>query len=239
MNDFIRLEINGHEISKTDNAKFLGLHFDSTMKWDYHISRKCNQISKTLAVMTKLKNYLPNWTLLTLYNSLILPHMTYGIVAWGNANASLLKRMTILQKRAIRTISGSKYNSHTNPLFKNLKLLTLEDLFQLECCKIYAKYCLGNLPQYISHQLDANVNSHPYPTRSNLDALPPLIRTKKEEQLIAYKVAKAWNSLPLNIKKFKDNPSTLHTFNRTVKFYKLECYQTECTLNNCFICNNI
>ena len=117
--------------------------------------------------------------------------------------------------------------------------LEINSSFQLECCKIYAKYCLGNLPQYISLQLDANVNSHPYPTRSNLDALPPLIRTKKEEQLIAYKVAKAWNSLPLNIKKFKDNPSTLHTFNRTVKFYKLECYQTECTLNNCFICNNI
>ena len=114
MNDSLRLEINGHKISKVDNAKFLGLYFDSKMKWDYHISKKCNQISKTLTVMTKLKNYLPKWTLVTLYNSLILPHMTYGIVAWRNANASLIKRMTILQKRAIRTISGSKYNSHTN-----------------------------------------------------------------------------------------------------------------------------
>ncbi len=45
-----------------------------------------------------------------MYNSLILPHINYGLVAEGYSS----DRITTLQKNAIRTISLSKYNSHIN-----------------------------------------------------------------------------------------------------------------------------
>ena len=35
------------------------------------------------------------------------------------------------QKKAIRVVSLSDYLSHTDPIFKELKLLTLEDMFTL------------------------------------------------------------------------------------------------------------
>ena len=219
------LVINGRNIAHVDNVKFLGIHIDEKMKWDTHISKKCSQISKTLSVITRLKNFLPRWTLCTLYNSLILPHLTYGIVAWGNANAYLLKRMSVLQKRAIRVISGSSYNSHTPPIFKKLNLMTLYDLFQLECCKIYAKFCIKALPQYITYQINTTVSDHNYPTRNNLDALLPLVNTKIEEQLIQFKVVKAWNSLPNSIKVFKDKPTSIKTFCKSFKASKLEKYK--------------
>ena len=44
----------------------------------------------------------------TLYNTLILPHLYYGILLWGHDNT----RFHMLQKRAIRTITISKYNAH-------------------------------------------------------------------------------------------------------------------------------
>ena len=43
----------------------------------------------------------------------------------------LLGRLFTLQKKAIRVVSHSDYLSHTDPIFKELKLLTLEDMFTL------------------------------------------------------------------------------------------------------------
>ena len=137
----ITLEINGKAINGTNFVKFLGVYIDEKMKWNEHISRKCSQISKAIGIMSKLKNMLPKQTLLTLYKSLVLPHMTYGVVAWGDADASLIKRITLLQKRAMRIINGLKYNSHTDPVFKSHKLIKFQHLYELECCKLYLKFC--------------------------------------------------------------------------------------------------
>ena len=70
-------------------------------------------------MMCRLKNYLANDILRILYDSLILPHLQYSILSWGFKRGRLEK----LEKRTIRIISNTKYNSHTDPLFKKLNLL--------------------------------------------------------------------------------------------------------------------
>ena len=37
-----------------------------------------------------------------------------------------------LQKRAIRIITDSKYNSHTEPLLKSLNILKINDIFTIQ-----------------------------------------------------------------------------------------------------------
>ena len=44
-----------------------------------------------------------------------------------------------LQKRVMRIITCSKYNTHSEPLFKELKLLKLEDIRKLQELKLYYK----------------------------------------------------------------------------------------------------
>ena len=73
--------------------------------------------------MKQLKHFLPANIMKTLYNSLILPHISYGIILWGKE----LKRINKLQKWAIRTIDVAKYNAHTEPIFKRLHLLKAQD----------------------------------------------------------------------------------------------------------------
>ena len=69
------------------------------------------------------------YTLKTLYDSFILPHLNYAILTWGFSCSRIFK----LQKKSIRIISLSKYNSHTEPLFKTNNILKVEDIFQLNC----------------------------------------------------------------------------------------------------------
>ena len=54
----------------------------------------------------------------------------------------------IIQKRAIRIIAASKYNAHTEPLFKQLNLLKACDICKLQELKFYHKLINRQLPKY-------------------------------------------------------------------------------------------
>ena len=91
-----------------------------------------------------LMSFLPSGVLQTIYNTLILPHMIYGILAWGRDTKVIHK----IQKRAIRIIAASKYNAHTEPLFKQLNLLKACDICKLQELKFYHKLINRQLPKY-------------------------------------------------------------------------------------------
>ena len=46
-------------------------------------------------------------------------YIDYGILLWGSAAQTALKPIDVLQKKALRIITNSAYNAHTDPLFKN------------------------------------------------------------------------------------------------------------------------
>lgn len=115
------IQINGISITRVKTTKFLGVHMDETLSWKDHINKKANQIARVNSMLCKLKHILPDYTLKTIYQSLIKPHIQYGITAWGNVNNPELKRMKILQKKAVRQISKCNYISHTSPIFKKIK----------------------------------------------------------------------------------------------------------------------
>ena len=73
--------------------------------------------------MKQSKVFLPKESLTTLYSSLINSHIVYGILAWGNAKPDILNKANLLQKSVLRAIHNKKYNSHTDPLFKQSVIL--------------------------------------------------------------------------------------------------------------------
>ena len=119
----INIKINSTIIEQVEAYKFLGVYVDDRLNWKTHLSEKAKQISRTVGVMNKLKFVIPQSTLRIIYISLVESQFMYGISVWGKSDMSNYDRLNILQKRAIRIISRSKYNSHTEPLFKALCLL--------------------------------------------------------------------------------------------------------------------
>ena len=109
-----------------------------------------NKISRTIGILRRLKNILPTPVLLTLYNTLILPHFHYGLLNWGFS----MGRLQLLQKRSVRVISSSKYNAHTDPLFKKLRLIKLADLFTLNVLKMYYKFKHACLPSHVENMFE-------------------------------------------------------------------------------------
>ena len=92
----------------------------------------------------QIKRFLPVHILRTLYFSTVQSRMTYCILTWGFDYYRIEK----LQKRFVRIISSSKYNAHSEPLFKALDILKIEHLFSQSCLKFVYKFKKSQLPKY-------------------------------------------------------------------------------------------
>ena len=97
-------------MTQTTSCKFLGITIDESLSWNKHIFNINSKLSRALFVIKQVKFDLPKESLHNLYYSLLHPHYTYGIIAWGNAKAtcSLLRKTQILQKLYLRTIRNKK-----------------------------------------------------------------------------------------------------------------------------------
>jgi len=230
------VKINGKTVKQTDKVKFLGVEIQSNLSWDAHCQTKANRMSQSLAILSKLKNQLPSSALELIYHSLIESHLNYGIVAWGNTTKQSLKRLQIIQKRAIRTVCKQKYNSHTDPLFRQLKILKVDDIFKVSCCKLYWKKINGQLPHFHSLQLITNnemqVSDRVTRQSDNIVTFP--VRTNLDKQTLNYNISTIWNSLPADIKNKQSH--SIHSFTNKVKEYFLLSYQIDCNVPNCYVC---
>ena len=154
------LKIDNLHIERVYEFRLLGLILDSQLNWSKHTVRVSNLCSMKIGVLNKLKYVLPLHIRYTLYNSFVLPYLSYCVMIWGSQTHRLLTH----QKRAIRTIALSKYNSHSNPLFKRLHALKIDDLLQQ--LQFYFNYLHKDLPNYFqSWNLIPNYDIHTHDTR--------------------------------------------------------------------------
>ena len=77
------LKINTISIDRVSEFNFPGLIISSDLKWSKHIDHIGLKISKVIDIMYRLRPTLPEDILLTIYNSLIMPHFNYCHLVWG------------------------------------------------------------------------------------------------------------------------------------------------------------
>ncbi len=86
----------------------------------YHIRTICAKTSRALYMLRTCKNLPLQKALKTLYYSLVHSHLVYGNQIWSSASAGAISELLRKQKAAIWIITNSRYNQHTEPLFKHL-----------------------------------------------------------------------------------------------------------------------
>ena len=145
-----------------------------------------------------------------------------------------------LHKKAVRTVSMvslSKYNAHTEPIMKHLKLLKVYDILRLQTLKFYYKYRHGYLPVYLLNlPFQFNYETHDHNTRQRNQ----IHRSKVTH---AFAVKSIRHNLPLVINDTvpeileKIDTHSLQGFAGYIKYQYLSTYNEECDIVNCYICN--
>ena len=109
----INISIDNVQIERVNTFNFLGIMLDESLTWTDHTNMVANKISRVTGVLHRLKNIFQKEILLTLYNTLILSYINYGLLVWGVKSS----RIDVPQKKAIRLVTNSSYFAHTTPLF--------------------------------------------------------------------------------------------------------------------------
>ena len=63
---------------------FLGLTLDCNLNFKSHLKTIGTKISRVIGLLHKLMYIFPTYLLRMIYNSLILPHINYCLLAWGS-----------------------------------------------------------------------------------------------------------------------------------------------------------
>ena len=149
--------------------------------------------------MTKARHYVKKDTLVTLYYSFIYPYYIYCNHVWGCASVTNINRLFVLQKWAVRIICQARWRAHSDPLFRELKLL---NIWQIN------KFLIGQFMFRCYHQIlpalfdtyFTRINTvHEHQTRQALSQfkLDP-VKTEYRKTCIRFRGPSIWNEIMKN-----------------------------------------
>ena len=112
----VSVVIDNHPIKEVHHTKFLGAIIDNKLKWREHIDYTSKKIAKGIDALSKQEVF-DKVTLLSLYNSLTLPYLSYCIHIWRNAYQTHLQKLRVLQNTIMRIIAGVPGRTSSDPLY--------------------------------------------------------------------------------------------------------------------------
>jgi hypothetical protein len=186
-------------ISETDVTKFLGILIDNRLSFNYHIKNVCNKVSKSCGILRKLSSMIPPTVLRTLYSTLVLPHLQYGLPVWGASCRTGLARLGRLQDRVVRLFCPPAPN---NLVYRNNRLLPFEDLYKSSVAIKFYQYYKQDFGNYFQNKIISSECSHSYHTRfSNNNMLNyPVVTVSKMFSSFFFRGVSIWNQIPSHIR---------------------------------------
>ena len=147
LQDFsFNLSLNNKKLKREYCIKYLGILIDSHLSWKPQVDFVVKKIRRSIGILSKLRRYIDLSILLKLYYALIYPFLIYGIIIWGNTYESTLKPIFILQKKVLRAITFSQYDSPSSPLFKSPQVIKFYDLVSFHIATFMYKFHNQLLP---------------------------------------------------------------------------------------------
>jgi hypothetical protein len=220
--------------SEIPAIKFLGIYIDQSLSFKYHVNFITSKISKAMYFLRTAKNLLSEKSLKSLYYALIHCHLIYGILIWGSTSYSNLKGLEKKQKDAVRIVTQSNYNSHTEPLFKKLNILPLQQLISYFKLQFVHQFKFKHLPLAFDNEwtlnVDRFVNLDLMPLRNTDDFYVPFARIDQVKRLPFFALPKIWNEFEDDVIKCE---SSKPIFNSKLKYYFIE------KLNANYVCSRL
>lgn len=210
------------KVSRVTSTKFLGIFIDEKLNWNEHILYLSKKVSVNVFLLRKVCPKINAKTSLMLYYALIYSHLSYCTLVWGGSSKKNLERLLKLQKKAVRIITYSKYLEHTNPLFKNLSLLKVIDIYRMQIASYMHKHVYCCPSRILSNSLSTPQGAPTvYATRNSGNRLfIQAYRTDLRGKSITLIGPRIWNSLPLCLR----NIPSPAIFKRKLKSHLISPY---------------
>lgn len=124
-----QLQIYGSAVTWSNCVKYLGIHLDTKLTFNEHISRtlqKVNIAIKILYPFINRKSGLSNHNKLIIYKVIFQALLLYGCPVWGNCAQCYIKKLQVSQNRLLKMMLDLSWHHSTLNLHKraNVELIS-------------------------------------------------------------------------------------------------------------------
>ena len=170
-------------ILQAKSTKFLGMWIDQDLNWNEHVNKLILKLKSKMNLLRNGRNFLTRHALKLVYYTQIHSNMSYGISLWGSLlNQEKAMKLQQIQTASVNIIAGKKALTKD---YKQLKILTLPQMIELELCKLWHKKTLGLLPLKLSENMTTDhsnrslAKEHQYNMRQKHLVNRPLAKRKE------------------------------------------------------------
>ena len=198
-------KMNNTPMTSVDKEKDLGVIVSADLKPSKHCTEVVKTANKLVGFIGRSFTFKSEKIILTLYNSLVRPHLEYNVQFWSPYYKKDIEKLEKIQRRLTKMIPRLRNKSYEERL-KELNLFSLEkrrvrgDLIML--FKIFNGFANMNIQKYVSVD-QSNV------TRSNgFKIVGKRFVTNEAKHFFFNRIVNIWNGLPSNVV----NSGTIETF---------------------------
>ncbi len=180
----------------TTEEKDLGVLTDNLLQFEQHCETAVNKANRILAVIRRSFKYIDKDVMLTLYKSLVRPHLEYGNTIWHPKLKRVIKSLESVQRRATKMVPSLANLSYPERL-KELNLPTLVyrrrrgDMIQ--AYKIFHNQYDLDKDIFFQTPTDCRTRGHPY------KVFKERASSSVRRNFFSHRVVELWNDLPREV----------------------------------------
>ena len=188
--------MDGSMLENVNEEKDLGVTVDTGLTFDSHINQKVNKANKILGLIRRSFSYLDREMLITLYKSLVRPHLEYCHTITYPIYDRQAKLIEGVQRRATKLINYLKDKPYD------------ERLRELKLPSLYYRRLRGDLIETYKYTHDMYTTAHKpftldsniYNTRGhNYKLSKQRCNKNTRKHFFSLRITNHWNNLPYNV----------------------------------------
>lgn len=202
----------GEKIENVKTYNYLGLIVDSKLNFHDHIDRTASKIIPYVFILKRLKLFLDEKALYTIYCAHIMSHIHYVNPIWSRTSEYKLDKINKIQKKAIKIILGLPRLHPTNMLYTP-KYISFVNICKIELFTLAYKI-INNL---IKHHftLSKSLDIHNHNTRNKSNFYLSVFKSNRMKSNCLYNCLKEFNELPVQLKESEN----LNCFVKMIRGY--------------------
>ena len=114
----IEINIDNQPIEEKTKTKYLGVIIDNKLTWKEHLKEINCKLRKGTGILYKIRDFVPQSVLKSLYYSFIQPYVDYNLLNWSSTHTTNLESIRISITKAVRIISFKQKQEHAAPFVK-------------------------------------------------------------------------------------------------------------------------
>ena len=159
--------ISSEKIKLFRTVKYLGVILNENLLWQDHLNTLIPKLSRAVGLLSKIRYHTPKHLLRTIYFSIFNSHMINTCQVWGQKE-NQIKKISELQDKALRIINFKPINHPVLELYKNNKILKLQDYIKLLNCMFVKDVLAGNHIPVFEYVFMKTSETHRHRTRYSL-----------------------------------------------------------------------